>query len=460
MLLKCVMENVIARALSTGGDYVELFLEDSSNNMITMADSKIRSALSGRDHGASIRIFKGMNCYYGYTTDLSENGLLYLADQIASTIGIKTSVTFQGLVEKEFIDCNPSIILPTKLSNRIKADAVELAYAGAVNFHPACKNTTVIYRDQEQDVTIATSEGYYSSDKRIYTRLTTSVLANAGMEVQSGEIDFMGSNGFEIIKNQDPREFGIEAAKRAMINLGAKPCISGEMPVVFSPEAGGTLLHEACGHPLEANAIAQGDTIYAKSLGEKIASEKVTILDDGILPGDWGTTNIDDEGVPSQSTLLVEKGICKGFMVDRFNGRRINMKPTGNGRKQGYRYLPTSRMHETYIANGTDKVEDVFDGIKEGLYVKSIGGGSANNKTGEFTVSSVLANIIRNGKVCEPVRTGIIMGNSMDTMFGIDMVADDLLYSYGNCGASSGNLPVGNGTPHIRVKKMKIASRN
>ncbi len=231
------------------------------------------------------------------------------------------------------------------------------------------------------------------------------------------------------------------------------------MPVAIDNGFGGVIFHEACGHSLEASAVAYGRSQFAGKLGQKIANEKVTAIDDGTIPNAWGSINIDDEGTPAQKNVLIENGILKSYMIDKFNGRRMGMASTGNARRQSYSYTPTSRMTNTYIAPGTDRNEDIIASMEYGLYAKDMGGGSVNPLTGEFNFSVREGYLVRNGEICEPVRGASLVGKGSDVIMNIDMVGSDLDMGQGMCGSSSGSVPTNVGQPLIRVSSITVGGR-
>lgn len=240
---------------------------------------------------------------------------------------------------------------------------------------------------------------------------------------------------------------------------GAGYCPAGVMPVAIANGFGGVIFHEACGHGLEASSVAYGQSVFAGKLGQQIANPKVTAIDDGTIPGAWGSINIDDEGTPAQKNVLIENGILKSYMIDKFNGRRMGMASTGSSRRQSYAYTPTSRMTNTYIANGDDKNEDIIASMEYGLYAASMGGGSVNPTTGEFNFAVNEGYIVRNGVICEPVRGASLVGKGSDCIMNIDMVGNDMEMGQGMCGSSSGSVPTNVGQPLIRVSSITVGGR-
>jgi len=265
--------------------------------------------------------------------------------------------------------------------------------------------------------------------------------------------------GIEMFDNVNPEYHGREAARIANTMLHAKNCPAGNMTVAIDNGFGGVIFHEACGHALEASAVSKGNSVFANKLGEQIASTKVTAIDDGTMINAWGSLNIDDEGNNTRRNVLIENGILKGYMIDKLNGRRMNMEATGSSRRQGYRYQPTSRMTNTYIAAGEDKPDDIIKSMEDGLYAKKLGGGSVNPVTGEFNFAVQEGYLVKNGEIGEPVRGASLIGKGSEVLMDIDMVGYNLEVAQGMCGASSGSIPTNVGQPMIRVKTMTVGGR-
>ena len=256
-----------------------------------------------------------------------------------------------------------------------------------------------------------------------------------------------------------PEEIGAEASRQALVNLGAGYIDSGVYTVAIENGFGGVIFHESCGHSLEATSVAYGNSEFAGRLGERIASEKVTAIDDGTIPNAWGSLNIDDEGTATRRNVLIEKGVLRNYMVDRFNGRRMGMQSTGSARRQSYAYTPTSRMTNTFIAAGSDRNEDIIASIDRGLYCAKMGGGSVNPVTGEFNFAVSEAYLVENGRIGRPVRGASLIGKGSRILMDIDMVGTDMRTGQGMCGSSSGSIPTDVGQPLIRVVNMTVGGR-
>jgi len=461
MLSKNVVAEVLGKCLVTGGDFAEIFEEDSINNSISLVDGKVDDAIGGRSYGIGIRIFKGLNSVYAYTNNNSLNSLLDTAYRAALALGEVKDSSIKEIIlnEKRITTIHPIFYYPKDVAYDKKIAILKSAYGGAKNFNEDISQVVASYADKEQNVLIANTEGLYVQDTRIRTRLGVSAIASKGSENQTG---FEGPGrhmGIEMFDNIDPEYHGREAARIAHTMLNAKNCPAGNMTVAIDNGFGGVIFHEACGHALEASAVAKGNSVFANKLGEQIASVKVTAVDDGTVANAWGSLNIDDEGNNTQKNVLIENGILKGYMIDKLNGRRMNMEATGSSRRQSYKFQPTSRMTNTYIAAGDDKAEDIIKSIEDGLYAKKLGGGSVNPVTGEFNFSVQEGYLVKNGEIQEPVRGASLIGKGSEVLIDIDMVGDNLEVGQGMCGSSSGSIPTNVGQPMIRVKKMTVGGR-
>ena len=308
----------------------------------------------------------------------------------------------------------------------------------------------------KQHVQISNSNGKLVQDTRIRTRMPVTAYAQDEKSMQSGFEGPGASMGLEFYDTTQPEDIAKEAARIALVMLEAKDCPSGKMPVVIDNGFGGVIFHEACGHALEASAVSKDQSVFTNKLNTKIASDCVTAIDDGTIPNAWGSQNVDDEGNPQQKRVLIKDGELTSYMIDTLNGRRMNMASTGSSRRQSYKYEPTSRMSNTYIAAGKDKFEDLFKGIKKGLYAKKMGGGSVNPQTGEFNFAVNEGYMIIDGKITYPVKGASLIGNGAEILMNIDKVSDNLKRAQGMCGASSGNIPTDIGQPAIRVSSITV----
>ena len=459
MISREICQRVLQKAVSTGADYAEIFAENTVNHSISMIANKVESVKDAVVAGAAIRLYKGLRSVMASTVDTSEEGLLRCAESAAEALGQGTAAIDIVLKERLFGDIHPVKIVPMTVSNKEKVDILKAGYFAAKDYDESVKQVTGTLLDVDHNILIANTEGLYTQDRQIRTRMSLSAVADKGNGTQTGGFNPGARMGMELFDIIDPKSVGIKAAKQAVTMAGAGYCPAGVMPVAIENGFGGVIFHEACGHSLEATGVALGQSQFAGKLGEKIANEKVTAIDDGTIPNAWGSFNIDDEGTPAQKNVLIEKGVLKTYMVDKFNGRRMGMASTGNARRQSYAYTPTSRMTNTYIAPGEDKNEDIIASIEYGLYAASMGGGSVNPVTGEFNFAVNEGYIIRNGKICEPVRGASLVGKGSEIIQNIDMVGTDMEMGQGMCGSSSGSVPANVGQPLVRVSTITVGGR-
>ena len=459
MLSKSLIKDVLGRALSSGGDFAEIFVEDKISNSLAMIDGKMDGIVSGRDFGVGIRIFKGFRSIYVYCNDSSRTSLLSSAEKAASALGQLAGDISLNLTERINPNIHPILYVPSSVENSRKIKVMKTAYDAAKNYSEEISQVLVNYIDSDQKIMIANSEGLLTEDRRVRTRLSIRSIASNGVENQTGSEGPGAAKGFEMFEVLDPEYYGVEASKSAVTMLHARNCPAGRMTVAIENGFGGVIFHEACGHSLEATAVAKGNSVFAGKLGQKIASDKVTAIDDGREAGQWGSLNIDDEGTPTRKNILIENGILKSYMIDKLNGRRMGMESTGSGRRQSYRYAPTSRMTNTYIAPGQDSDEDIIASISEGLYAKKMGGGSVNTVTGEFNFAVAEGYLVKNGVIQEPVRGASLIGKGADILMKIDMVGKNLACGQGMCGSVSGSIPTNVGQTLIRVSEITVGGR-
>ena len=459
MIARDVCARVLQKAVSTGADYAEIFAENTVNHAVHMIADKVDSIKDTVIAGAAVRVYKGLRSVMASTVDTSEAGLLACAQKAADALGEGTAAMDIVLKERIFGDIHPVKLVPQSCTNAEKIAILKEGYFAAREHDSCIVQATGNLLDVDHNILIANTEGIYAQDRQIRTRMAISAVADKGMGTQTGSCSPGRRMGLEMFDTIDPKDVGIKAAKQAVTMASAGYCPAGVMPVAIENGFGGVIFHEACGHGLEASSVAYGQSIFAGKLGQQIANEKVTAIDDGTIPNAWGSINIDDEGTPGRKNVLIEMGVLKSYMIDKFNGRRMGMASTGNARRQSYSYTPTSRMTNTYIAAGTDKNEDIIASMEYGLYAASMGGGSVNPVTGEFNFAVNEGYMIRNGKICEPVRGASLIGTGSKIIQDIDMVGQNLETAQGMCGSSSGSIPTDVGQPLIRVKKITVGGR-
>lgn len=455
MLLKSEMEEILRTSLSGGGDFADIFIEEVYSTSITCEDNKIEKIISGTDAGAGIRVFVGDTIIYGCSQDTSLGSLSKTAKALASEINSKgNNIKFE--LRPVISPFNLNIKRrPHDVPIEEKVSIVETANRVARSYGGKVKQVIARYIDTNQAVSIANSEGIYIEDNRIRTRFAVNVIAAKENILQTGHEAPGGTVGFELFEEHDPEKVTRVAAQRALLMLDAKHAPAGQMPVVLSAEAGGTMIHEACGHALEADFIQKGTSIFGNKLGQKVASELITVIDDATLPGKYGSYRFDDEGTPAQRKVLIENGILKNFMSDRYYSNKLNLSSSGNGRRESYRTKPVPRMTNTLIESGFNNPDEIIASIKNGLLVKRMGGGEVNIVNGDFVFEVTEGYLIEDGKIKHPVRGAMLMGNGPEVLKIIDMVGWDLGFQTGVCGKYD-HAPVSDAQPTIRIPKIVV----
>ena len=460
MLKESVIENVLTAALEQCADFGEIYVEQTQKNTISMTNGTVDTALSGRDKGAGIRLFYGNQAVYAYTNDLSEKNLIQTAKTAAFAMKGKNK-TARVFDFTKHLENNYNVIqkMRDSISKKQKINVMRGASSAAFLYSDIISQTILKYQDIVQNVLIANTMGTFAQDERVRTRMTVESVASSQTEKQSGHFGPGASMGFELFEKIDMEQVARNASRIAVTMLKADVCPSKKMSVVIENGFGGVIFHEACGHGLEATAIARNASVFAGKLGHKIASSIVTAVDDGTIQNAWGSANIDDEGTPTRKNILIENGILKSYLIDKLNGKKMNMDTTGSARRESYKYAPTSRMTNTYIAAGNTKPADIIADTEYGLYAKCMGGGSVDPATGVFNFAVLEGYMIRNGKIAEPVRGATLIGKGNEILMRIDRVGNNLKSAQGMCGSISGSIPTNVGQPMIRVSEITVGGR-
>lgn len=459
MLKRSSVENIITAALETGADFAELYAEQTEQGSIGMVNGRVETAQSGLSCGAGVRLFFGTQAIYGYANDMSEKNLIQIAHSCAEAMKSNVQHSRKNWRETVRPCINPIRILPKNTAKSQKAEYLRLAAEAAKSYSPAITQTRTGFLEVSKHVLVANSEGVWGEEDRVRTRFTVEAVASSASEKQSGHFGPGGSEGMELFERINVEETAREAARIAVTMLGAKPCPAGKFPVVIDNGFGGVIFHEACGHGLEATAVARNASVFAGKLGRPIASPLVTAIDDGTIPNAWGSSAMDDEGTPTARNVLIENGVLKSYLVDRLNGRKMGAAITGSSRRQDYRFAPTSRMTNTCIAPGKSTPEEIISATEYGLYARQMGGGSVDPATGSFNFAVLEGYMIRNGKIAEPVRGATLIGKGPEVLWDIDMVGNNLERAQGMCGSKSGSIPTDVGQPMLRVSRMTVGGR-
>lgn len=458
MLDKEVARKVLDACLETGADFSEIFFEDTFSTNTSMISGKVENASEKNLYGAGIRVLRGAEEAYGYTCDVSEDGLLKLARNLASSFSGERVAEVAPFEEKDARDLGIiKIGRPDRDVDEAERVAILRKIDGYVkDYEPRIIQRMIDFMGRTQKVDIFNNKGVCVHDVRNQTRIGVNIVAKEGEKTQSNASTIGGQFDIDGYKQKDLKTFALGVCKACINMLSAPDMVGGVYPVVIHNGFGGVLFHEACGHALEAQRIARNQSVFCGKQGQKIASDVVTAIDDGSIFNEWGSLNVDDEGHPTQKNVLIKDGVLTSYMVDFANGRRMGAEATGNSRRQSYRFSPTSRMTNTYIANGNSTFEEIIAATEYGLFAKEMGGGSVNPLTGEFNFAVNEGYMIEHGKITHPVRGATLIGNGATALFNIDMVANNQSFGHGMCGAESGSIPANVGEPTVRIQNMTV----
>jgi len=460
MLQELDVAAILRRALSQGGDFADIYYEDGTLTSVVCEDGKVERVLAAQDRGVGIRVISGFSTAYAYTNELSAASLLRLAEAVSS--GVREGSAFEraiNLGERRLGAGFPIRIQPDQIPLADKVHLVQRADRAARGFDPRVRQVMAVYRDARMVTQVANSLGEFSEDQSTATVFLTQVVAQDGSVTQTGYEPLGALHGFEIFEQASPEEVAVTAARRAVLMLGARPSPAGVMPVVLSSEAGGTMVHEAIGHGLEADLVQAGSSVYRGRIGEQVASELITVRDDATIPNARGSFSFDGEGTPAQNTVLVEKGILKGYLYDRLSALKDGCVSTGNGRRESYRMRPIVRMTNTLIAPGESDPKEIVKAAGSGLFVRKMGGGQVNTVNGDFVFEVTEGYLIENGEVGEPVRGATLTGNGPEVLKNITMVGSDLGFGIGTCGKDGQGVPVADAQPTLLIAGITVGGK-
>ena len=443
---------ILSTLMSQGGEYGEIFYEKSRTTRMSLEDRKIDKLSHGFDEGVGLRLIKNGKTYYGYTTNPTFENLKELAKIIARGEGHGPVA-----IGKSYIRGWTEVLIdPDKENLKFRAEILKRADDKARSFGDNIKQVLAVLMDKSREILIINTLGEIAEDIQKRVVFFVEVVASDGEILQRGYESLGGRKGFEIFNEIPPEVIAEKAAKRALLMLKAKPAPAGTFTVVMSSEAGGTMIHEAVGHGLEADLVQQGLSVYARKLGEKVASELVTVVDDATLPHNNGSFTVDDEGVPAQRKVLIKDGILVGYMYDRLRAMKDGVESTGNGRRQSYAHIPIVRMTNTFIDKGKDNPEDIIKDTKKGIYVVKMGGGEVNTVTGDFVFEVMEGYMIENGEITYPIRGATLIGNGPKALKDVDAVGNDIGWAIGTCGKDGQGVPVTDAQPTIRIKQLTL----
>jgi len=454
------LESYLADALSQGGDYADLYFEYLLTSSISIDESMVKSAQQGVSMGVGVRVIAGERTGYAYSDDLSPEKIRKAARVAAHIAAGPAKVDKVDLNEGARHNLYPVLIAPTETAFGQRVELVKRADRAARAYDSRIFQVQATYADNLRQVMVATSDGVLTLDRQPLARLSVAALAReSGGMPQRGhaggggrvELDFF-------LKEKTPEHFATEAAREAVTMLGAVDAPAGEMTVVLGPGWPGILLHEAVGHGLAADFNRKGVSAFSGRMGQKVASELCTVIDDGTIGGRRGSLNVDDEGHATRRNVLIENGILRGYLQDKLSSTLLNTESTGSGRRESYAHIPMPRMTNTFMLAGESDPPDIIRSVPKGLYCVNFGGGQVDITSGNFVFSASESYLIEDGKLTRPVRNATLIGNGPEALKYVSMVGNDLHLDegIGVCGKEGQSVPVGVGIPTIKIDRMTV----
>ncbi len=448
---------VIKAALNKGGEFADIFFEDLVSTSIICEDDKIEKVISGRDVGCGIRVISRLKTFYAYTNNISIDGLMLAASSVSEAV--KADEDHERVIALMGKTISPNFGIkmpPIRVPLAEKIAVVKRGNISARAMDQRVKQVKVVYGDSLRERAMINSDGEWAEEVSTSILFVCQAVAEQNGVVQTGYEPVGAALGFEIFDESSPEEIAGTAVNRAIMMLDARKAPGGVMSVVLSSEAGGTMVHEAIGHGLEADLADQGLSVYSGRLGKEVASPLITVIDDGTISGKRGSSFFDGEGTPAQKNVLVDNGVLKGFMYDRLSAMKAGVHSTGNGRRESYHHRPIPRMTNTMIAPGKSDPKDILASVDKGLFVRKMGGGQVNTVTGDFVFEVTEGYLIENGKQGDPVRGATLIGNGPEILNSIDMVGSDLGYGIGTCGKDGQGVPVADAQPTLRIPSIVV----
>jgi len=442
-------------------DYADLYFESQRSDSVSMEEGLVKRAVKSVSQGVGVRATAGEKTGFAYSDELTRRDLEIAADAaryIASSPSGHAALpaTHRPSPSQDLYPLESSI---ADVATPERVDLLNRIDAEARRYDPRIQNVMASFNTEQKIVIVATSEGLIVGDVQPLSRLQVTCIAEEGGNRQVGTFGGGGRIGFSFYFEQDRYlQYAREAARQAILNLSAVDAPAGVMPVVLAGGWPGILLHEAIGHGLEADFNRRKTSAFANRLGTRVASEACTIVDDGTLPFRRGSLNMDDEGTPTSRTVLIERGILRGYITDRLNARLMGIPLTGNGRRESFQSIPLPRMTNTFMLAGESAPEDIIRSVRRGLYAVSFGGGQVDITSGKFVFSASEAYLIEDGKITKPVKGATLIGNGPEILTQVSMVGHDLKLDegIGTCGKDGQSVPVGVGLPTIRIDEITV----
>jgi TldD protein len=457
------LEKYLAAALSAGGDYADLYFEYLTTTSLMVDESLVKSASQGISAGCGVRVVSGERTGYAYTDDLSPARILHAARTAALIASAPAKTAVAGFQEKPARSLYPVTLPSVDAEITAKVELLMRGDQAARAFDPRIKEVRASYADNLRKILVVGSDGTLAEDSQPLARMNVSCIAKSDGVSGNGSSGGGGRVALDFFfggpnNAKTPEFFAREAARQAILQLDAREAPAGDMEVVLGPGWPGVLLHEAVGHGLEADFNRKKTSAFAGLIGKRVASEKCTVVDNGTMPWRRGSLNVDDEGQPTQETVLIENGILKGYLSDKLSSKLMGLADTGNGRRESYEHIPMPRMTNTYMLAGQDDPADIIRSVKNGIYAVNFGGGQVDITNGKFVFSASEAYLIENGEITAPIKGATLIGNGPDVLTRVSMVGNDLKLDegVGTCGKDGQAVPVGVGIPTIKVDRLTV----
>jgi len=454
------LKKILSRSLRHGGQFADIFFESRRETSLILENNRLEKVITGTDTGVGIRVINSFHAFYAYTNVITEPSLTSLASQLSLMVAhnkqpfplprLSPLKTYRHTIK----------ISPESMALDVKKTFLEEANTSARAVDKRVLQARIAYRDEEREIFILNSLGEQATERQVQTVFFVHVVASDGENMETGYEFIGGIRGMELLESDAHIRTAKTASRRAVTMLEAPHAPRGSMTVVLSSEAGGTMIHEAIGHGLEADLAQQGLSKYSARLGEMVANPLITVIDDPTLKNQRGSYHIDDEGTPSKKTVLVDKGVLASYMYDRLSAMKDSIHSTGNGRRQSYRHRPIPRMSNTYIHPGTTDPKEIVESLKDGLLVKKMGGGQVDTVNGDFVFEVSEAYKVKNGKILHPVRGATLIGNGPKVLSEIDLVGNDLGFGIGTCGKDGQSVPVSDAQPTLRIPSIIVGGRS
>lgn len=450
------LNKIFRPLLAKGASYADIFAEDAEVKSIVLEDNRIEKVVGGQDTGVGLRAIKDLRTRYAYTSELKETSTIAISKEMADMLDGRSGFSKRTWAFPSLPHRLETVQDPKAISVQEEADLLNLANEAARKVDPRVRQVRVVYRATKQKIALAMSDGEARREERVSTVFMVHVVAGTGDLIQTGREQTAEARGFELLSRERVEGLAVRASERAVRLLDARPAPSGPMTVVLSSNAGGTMVHEAIGHGLEADLAQEGLSVYSGKIGQEVTAEEISIIDDATIDAKRGSFCYDDEGTPAQRTVLVENGLLKGYLYDRLTAMKDGALSTGNGRRESYRFSPIPRMTNIFIAPGKSDPEEIISSVDKGLLVLKMGGGQVDTVNGNFVFEVSEGYLLKSGRKSDMVRGATLIGNGPRIIREIDMVGHDLGFDVGTCGKDGQGVPVSDAQPTVRIPLIVV----